>query len=194
MSMSATETATGEHAGVNELTPQVLRTAFGSFPSGVTAVAALVDGQPMGMAASSFTSVSLDPALVSVCVAHTSFTWRALAGAASIGISVLAEHHGETARNLAARGPDKFARVDWSADEAGAVFIHDAALWLRCSIRESIPVGDHDIVVFQVVALDRFDGVAPMVFHGSGFQGLNGGSAKPVLLRNGWGWEFDPFS
>jgi flavin reductase (DIM6/NTAB) family NADH-FMN oxidoreductase RutF len=194
MSMGTTEAVTGEHAGGDELTPQVLRTAFGSFPSGVTAIAAMVGGQPMGMAASSFTSVSLEPPLVSVCVAHTSFTWKALAEAPSIGVSVLAEHHGETARNLAAKGPDKFARVDWSADDGGAVFIHDAALWLRCRIHDSIAVGDHDIVVLRVDGLDRFDGVSPMVFHGSGFHGLNARSSKPVLLRNGWGWEFDPFS
>ncbi|MET0953006.1 MAG: flavin reductase family protein [Aeromicrobium sp.] len=187
-------TATGVHAGADELTPQVLRAAFGAFPSGVTAVAALVDGQPVGMAASSFTSVSLEPALVSVCVAHTSSTWKALSTAPSIGVSVLAEHHGETARFLAARGQDKFASVDWSAAGDGSVFIHDAALWLRCSIHESIPVGDHDIVVLRVDALDRFDGVSPMIFHGSGFHGLNGATPKRVLLRNGWGWEFDPFS
>jgi flavin reductase (DIM6/NTAB) family NADH-FMN oxidoreductase RutF len=192
MTMSA-ETMTAVHAGPGELTPQLLRSAFGSFPSGVTAIAAMVDGQPLGMAASSFTSVSLDPALVSVCVAHTSSTWKALAAAPRIGVSVLAEHHGEAVRSLAARVPDRFAAIEWSADEAGAVFIHDSALWLRCSIHDAIPVGDHDIVVFEIESLDRFDGVAPMVFHGSRFHGLARG-AKRVPLRNGWGWELDPSS
>ncbi|WGL54144.1 flavin reductase family protein [Nocardioides sp. BP30] len=186
-------TVTTGHAGAGELTPQVLRTAFAAFPSGVTAVAAMVDGRPMGMAASSFTSVSLEPALVSVCVAHTSSTWKLLAAAPRIGVSVLAEHHGETARSLAARGEEKFANVEWSADEAGAIFIHDSALWLRCSIHDAIAVGDHDIVVLEVESLDRFEGVAPMVFHGSGFHGMSRGT-KRVPLRNGWGWEFDPFS
>jgi flavin reductase (DIM6/NTAB) family NADH-FMN oxidoreductase RutF len=192
MTMSAAIVTTG-HAGPGELTPQLLRSAFGAFPSGVTAVAAMVEGRPLGMAASSFTSVSLDPALVSVCVAHTSSTWKALAAAPRIGVSVLAEHHGEAARSLAARVPDRFAGIEWSADEAGAVFIHDAALWLRCAIHDAIPVGDHDIVVFEIESLDWFDGVAPMIFHGSRFHGLDRGERR-VPLRNGWGGEFDPFS
>jgi flavin reductase (DIM6/NTAB) family NADH-FMN oxidoreductase RutF len=56
-----------------------LRQAFGAFPSGVTAFCGLIDGLAEGMAASSFTSVSLDPPLVSVCVANTSTTWPKLA-------------------------------------------------------------------------------------------------------------------
>ena len=60
------------------LTADVLRHAFGLFPSGVTAVCGIVDGHPAGLAASSFTSVSLDPPLVSVCIAHTSSTWPIL--------------------------------------------------------------------------------------------------------------------
>ena len=56
----------------------LLRQAFGCFPSGVTAFCGMLGGVPEGMAASSFTSVSLDPALVSVCVANTSSTWPRL--------------------------------------------------------------------------------------------------------------------
>lgn len=52
-----------------------LRPAFGCFPSGVTAVCADVDGVPAGLAASSFTSVSVEPPLVSVCMQHSSTTW-----------------------------------------------------------------------------------------------------------------------
>jgi flavin reductase (DIM6/NTAB) family NADH-FMN oxidoreductase RutF len=68
--------------------PQQLRRVFGSFPSGVAAVAALVAGEPVGIAASSFTSVSLDPPLVSVCIAHTSTTWPVLRTASRLGVSI----------------------------------------------------------------------------------------------------------
>lgn len=67
-----------------------LRRAFGCFPSGIT-VCALVDGTPVGMAASSFTSVSLAPPLVSVCIQHTSTTWPVLRNRPRLGLSVLAE-------------------------------------------------------------------------------------------------------
>ena len=75
-----------------DLDPARLREAFGVFPSGVVAVAAEVDGSLVGMAASSFTSVSLEPALVSFSVANTSKTWSTLRRAGHLGLTVLADH------------------------------------------------------------------------------------------------------
>src|SRR5690606_13074244 len=66
-----------------------LRRVYGAYPTGVTAVAGLVGGRPVGIAASSFVPVSLTPPLVSVCVAHTSTTWPLLRDLPRIGISVL---------------------------------------------------------------------------------------------------------
>ncbi|HEX2744921.1 MAG TPA: flavin reductase, partial [Streptosporangiaceae bacterium] len=69
--------------------PRWLRHVFGAFPSGVAVVAAVVDNTPVGIAASSFTSVSLDPALVSLCIAHTSTTWPVLREVPRLGVSIL---------------------------------------------------------------------------------------------------------
>jgi flavin reductase (DIM6/NTAB) family NADH-FMN oxidoreductase RutF len=69
--------------------PTWLRHVFGAFPSGVAVVAAVVDTAPVGIAASSFTSVSLDPALVSLCIAHTSTTWPVLREVPRLGVSIL---------------------------------------------------------------------------------------------------------
>ena len=77
-----------------DLDPAQLRQAFGIFPSGVVAVAAEVDGRLVGLAASSFTSVSLDPPLVSFSIANTSKTWPDLRRASHLGVTVLAHHHG----------------------------------------------------------------------------------------------------
>jgi len=77
-------------AAAQELDSTLLRQAFGCFPTGVTAFCGLADGRPEGFAASSFTSVSLEPALVSICVANTSETWPKLARMKRLGISVLA--------------------------------------------------------------------------------------------------------
>jgi len=152
--------------------PNVLRQAFGSFPTGVVAVCSLVGGVPVGMAASSFTSVSLEPALVSVCVASTSTTWPVLRDAARIGVSVLAEHHGDICRNLAAKTGDRFAGVAWSATEQGSVFLDDAVVRLDCSIAQQVPAGDHDIIVLQVHDLSHEPARPPLVFHGSRFHRL----------------------
>jgi flavin reductase (DIM6/NTAB) family NADH-FMN oxidoreductase RutF len=154
-----------------------LRRVFGAFPTGVTAVAALSDGGPLGIAASSFTSVSLDPPVVSVCTAHSSTTWPRLRQVPKVGISVLGAHQEDACRRLGARGEDprgadKFATLRWRATEGGAVFVEGASAWLECSVYREVTVGDHDIVLLLVHELDSDPSVAPLVFHGSRFRRL----------------------
>jgi flavin reductase (DIM6/NTAB) family NADH-FMN oxidoreductase RutF len=150
----------------------LLRQAYGCFPSGVTAFCGLLDGVAEGMAASSFTSVSLDPPLVSVCVANTSTTWPKLARLDRLGLSVLAGDHAPIAKQLAAKTGDRFSGVDWTATDSGAVFMHGATLWLECAPFKRIEAGDHEIVVLQIVALAMYPDVTPMVFHRSNFHEL----------------------
>lgn len=150
----------------------LLRQAFGCFPSGVTAFCGMIDGRPEGMAASSFTSVSLAPALVSVCVAKTSSTWPRLATLERLGLSVLASEHGTVARSLASKHVDRFRGVNWTSAESGAVFVHGATLWLDCSVYSVVAAGDHDIVLLAIEALAMYPDVAPMVFHRSHFHDL----------------------
>jgi flavin reductase (DIM6/NTAB) family NADH-FMN oxidoreductase RutF len=150
----------------------LLRQAFGCFPSGVTAFCGMVDGVPEGMTASSFTSVSMDPALVSVCVAKTSSTWPRLADVSRLGLSVLAGEHRSVARSLASKNGQRFGGVDWVATDSGAVFVHGATLWLECSVYEVVVAGDHAIVLLRIEALDMYPDVPPMVFHRSGFHEL----------------------
>lgn len=157
---------------VDKLEPSALRTAFGSFPSGVTAFCGLVDGAPQGLTASSFTSVSLDPPLVSVCVARSSSSWPKLAGLQRLGLSVLSSEQGEVARRLASRGEDRFSDVDWHATETGSVLIPGALLWLECVPYEVVTAGDHEIVLLEVVWLAFAPDVSPMVFHRSTFWEL----------------------
>jgi flavin reductase (DIM6/NTAB) family NADH-FMN oxidoreductase RutF len=156
----------------NAVDPDALRRVFAAFPTGVTAVAALVDGAPVGLAANSFTSVSLDPPMVSVCVAHSSTTWPALRTVARCGVSILGAHHEEACRQLSARGTDRFAALDWRAAADGAVVISGGSAWFDCSIERHIPAGDHDIVLLRVHDLDVDSTVAPLVFHGSQFRRL----------------------
>ncbi|OJY53572.1 flavin reductase family protein [Pseudonocardia sp. 73-21] len=152
-------------------TGEQLRTAFGCFPSGVTAVCADVNGTPVGLAASSFTSVSVEPPLVSVCMQHTSTTWPVLRNRSRLGLSVLAEGHDDICARLARKTGDRFAGTDWVADD-GAVFVHGATLWLSCTIHTEVPAGDHDIVLLHVLGIRADTTAAPLVFHGSRFRRL----------------------
>lgn len=154
------------------LRPAELRKAFGTFPTGVTAVAALVDGVPAGLAASSFTSVSLDPPLISVCVAHESTTWPLLRDRPRLGISVLGAHQESVGRQLAARDRDRFADLDWRATSEGAVLVGGTGAWFDCSVEQLVRAGDHDIVLLRIHELDTDHSVAPLVFHAGGFHRL----------------------
>ncbi|MFB9467732.1 flavin reductase family protein [Streptomyces cinereospinus] len=151
-----------------------LRRAFGCFPSGVTALCALSDGEPMGLAASSFTSVSLDPPLVSVCIQHTSRTWPKLREQPRLGLSVLAEEQDEVCARLASKEGDRFAGVDWFASDGGSVFVHGATLWLDCTVSEEVRCGDHDIVLLNVHGLSAAPDASPLIFHASRFRRLAG--------------------
>ena len=149
-----------------------LRRVFGCFPSGVIAVCAVIDGEPVGMAASSFTSVSVAPPLVSICVQNSSTTWPRLRRRRRLGVSVLAEHHGEACLSLSRKVGDRFAGVRWTGLPSGGVFIHGATAWLDCRLHAEVPAGDHTIALLEICALVADPDTPPLVFHGSRFRRL----------------------
>jgi flavin reductase (DIM6/NTAB) family NADH-FMN oxidoreductase RutF len=156
------------------LEPSVLREAFSHFPSGVVAIAAEVDGARLGMAASTFVPVSLDPPLVSFCVQNTSQTWPQLAALPVVGISVLGETHDQAVRTLAAKTGDRFAGMETTSSEAGAVFVHGTCMWLEGEIDQEVSAGDHTIVILRIRDVTVHSDVAPIVFHRSRFRRLGG--------------------
>ena len=155
-----------------DLDPATLRRVLGAFPTGVTALAALVDGEPVGMAANSFTSVSLDPPLVSVCVATTSSTWPKLRRATRLGVSVLSHEQEAASRSLASRGVDRFAGLSWHATDDGAILLDGATAWFDCAVEREIRAGDHEIVLLNVHGLGTDPLTPPLVFHGSRYRRL----------------------
>lgn len=150
-----------------------LRQVFGRFPSGVTAVCALDDdGTPVGLAASSFVAVSLDPPLVGLCVQHTSTTWPRLRERARLGLSVLGAGQDRACRQLASKQGDRFAGLDLQPTEDGALLLGGASAWLDCSIDATVTAGDHDLVLLLVHRQCTHPGPGPLVFHESGFHEL----------------------
>ena len=158
--------------GNTELSPAALRDAFGHFPSGVIAVAAEVDGSRVGLAASTFVPVSLDPPLVSFCVQNTSETWPRLEKLPALGISLLHEGHDSAARTLAAKPGDRFAGLTTVSTETGALFIDGTCVWLESEIEQLVPAGDHTIVIMRIREITVHDAGAPIVFHRSRFKRL----------------------
>lgn len=149
-----------------------LRQIFGRFPTGVTALCAMDEGQPVGMTASAFVAVSLKPALVSVCIKHGSWTWRQLRTRERIGISFLGDSHAATARQLAQTTGDRFNGLAYEVTVDGALFLADATARLECSVEQEIAAGDHDIVLFRLHRASVADGIMPLIFHSSDFRTL----------------------
>jgi flavin reductase (DIM6/NTAB) family NADH-FMN oxidoreductase RutF len=135
--------------------PRELRRAFGAFPTGVTICATLdAQGEPVGFTANSFTSVSLDPPLLLVCLAASASSFGAFRDAGRFGVSVLGAAQRETSTLFATRGADKFASVAWGPRRTGAPLIEGAVAWFDCETDRILPAGDHAILLGRVVAFD----------------------------------------
>lgn len=160
--------ATEESVGTVALASDVLRNAYGHFPTGVVAICAEVEGQKEALIVSSFVSVSLDPPLVAFCPQNTSSTWSRLEKADRLGVSVLGEHHDRVARAMASRTGDRFAGVEVESRRGGALLVSGASAWFETSIERVVSAGDHQLVLMRVHALDTHD-PAPTIFHRSRF-------------------------
>ena len=131
------------------------RNVLAQWPSGVTVVTTLVDGVRHGMTASSFSSVSLDPPLVSVCLDRRLYSHTLIAESGVFGVNVLAKDQAEVARVFAGMVPDvedRFASESWTTAETGVPLLESALGWLDCKVVHEYPGGDHTIFVGEVVA------------------------------------------
>ncbi len=126
-----------------------LRSVMASFPTGVTVVAARSNGgEPIGLTVNSFTSVSLEPPLVLVCIGHGSNSHDAIIEAGGFAISVLSAAQEAVAIRFAKRPSEsRFDDVDWGEAPSGHPVINGASAWLDCTIHEVIEAGDHSILL-----------------------------------------------
>ncbi|MGH3366950.1 MAG: flavin reductase family protein [Nocardioidaceae bacterium] len=157
--------------------PDLFRAAMGRFASGVTVVSTVQDGVDHAMTASAFTSVSLDPPLVLVCVDKTTRFHQAVALSRRWGVSILAGSQLPVARWLAVRGRRLDGQLDAfphrRGEHTGAALLEHALCHLECRTWEMYDGGDHTIVVGQVVALEMGpDDQTPMLFYRSDFDAL----------------------
>ena len=157
--------------GNGHLDSRRFRSVLGRFATGVVAITALDPdtGDPCGLAANSFTSVSLDPPLVAFCVAHTSTTWPRVRGAKVLTVNVLAEHQQPVCAQLAASGGDKFAGLDWTVSPGGNPVLDGTLAWIDCAVEAEHLAGDHMIVVARVLQLDTHHEGGPLVFFRGGY-------------------------
>jgi flavin reductase (DIM6/NTAB) family NADH-FMN oxidoreductase RutF len=123
----------------------------GTFLTGVTVVTTReADGAPRGMTANSFTSVSLDPPLVLVCIGRGSSNIDAFQAADHFAVNILGDGQSEVATAFAARGIDRFATVTHRAASTGAPVLEDCLSWFDCTLHQRVDAGDHVILIGRV--------------------------------------------
>jgi 3-hydroxy-9,10-secoandrosta-1,3,5(10)-triene-9,17-dione monooxygenase reductase component len=148
--------------------PDVFRSVLGHLPTGVTVLTAFGTDGPVGMAANSVSSVSLDPPMLLVCPATSSTTWPAIRESGRFCVNVMAGHHESVTRQFAKRDTDRFAGAAWRERSAGPA-LEDAVAWIECEVLQEHEAGDHTIVVAAVVALDAIADREPLVFFRGGY-------------------------
>ncbi|PVA10628.1 flavin reductase [Pelagivirga sediminicola] len=132
--------------------PRELRNALGAFATGVTVVTATqADGTPRGFTANSFTSVSLDPPLVLVCVAKTAGSCEVMEASDHMAINILAEDQRDVSGSFASRNGTRFEGVDWWTGASGAPILPGTAAMLDCTMERTIEAGDHVILMGRVI-------------------------------------------
>lgn len=145
------------------------RQVLGRFATGVTVVTGLAGEDPVGLAVNSFTSVSLEPALVAFCVSRRSRTWPRLRTTGAFCVNILAEDQEALSRAFASRPPDRFRGVGWRPGPSGAPILAGVLAWIDCTVEAEHDAGDHVIVVGRVGELDLGHDGRPLVFYRGGY-------------------------
>ncbi|NNH68502.1 flavin reductase family protein [Nocardia uniformis] len=146
-----------------------LRAVLAQWATGVVIVTTTRDdGQRHGMTASSFTSVALDPPLVSICLASTSTTCRLIRRSGVFAINVLGHDHEDISRRFASPNidvGDRFGLGQWQRAPSGAAVLTDAVAWLDCAVAACHPAGDHTIVLGLVQEAAAPRPAPPLIYH-----------------------------
>ena len=155
------------------------RRVLGHYPTGVTVVTAACPGGPEGMTIGSFTSVSLEPPLVSFCPARVSDSWIRIRDVGSFCVNVLGDDQADVSATFASKAENRFDGLTTRVEATGAPVIEGCLAWIDCRIHAVHPGGDHDIVVGEVVALgiaddDSGQARGPLVFLKGGYGRVEG--------------------
>jgi len=162
------------------------RRAMSSFATGVTVVTvACPDGSMHGLTVNSFTSVSLDPMLVLVCLDQASRGAGLIERAGAFVVNVLSAGQQDISRWFANRhrpaGSTMFDGVPFEPGVTGCPVLVDAAASFDCRLRQSHRAGDHLIVLGEVVALEHRPELEPLIFHAGTYKSLERESRPAVL-------------
>lgn len=130
---------------------RLLRDAFGAFMTGVTVVTTYdMQGQPIGFTANSFSSVSLDPALLLVSIDKRSANFESFTQCSHFAINILAEQQKDVSNIFSQKIDDRFSHVQWHKGEFNTPLLDDSSAWFECAMHHVVDAGDHAILIGKV--------------------------------------------
>jgi flavin reductase (DIM6/NTAB) family NADH-FMN oxidoreductase RutF len=153
--------------------PDEFRHVVGHFASGVTVITTWdAEGRPTGLTANAFTSVSLDPPLVLVCVDHKAQSYPAIQASGRFAVNILATGQEALSKRFALSGGDKFDGIDWSKGPGGLPLLTGSLAFMECHTVHAYPGGDHTIFVGRVEAVQA-QAAEPLLYYRGKYSRLS---------------------
>lgn len=172
---------------MSNLDPKALRQAFGTFLTGVTVVTAKsASGELVGFTANSFTSVSMEPPLLLVCPGKSLGSYPVFENCSHFAVNVLAQDQQDISNHFASFDGDRFADVDWQADEFGTPILTGASTHFSCSTHQRVDAGDHMVLFGEIQAFSS-TGDEGLGYSNQGYFSLGlerGAGEAPATVRS----------
>jgi flavin reductase (DIM6/NTAB) family NADH-FMN oxidoreductase RutF len=150
------------------------RTGLSRFASGVTVVTTQdAEARPLGITVSAFTSLSLDPPLVLVCIERGAYIHDAFQASGVFVVNLLAAEQEDLSRLFASREADKFAGVGYTRGLDGVPVLNDTLAAIECRLKQAHEGGDHTIFVGEVEKVTVRDGGQPLLYYRGGYARLS---------------------
>jgi len=152
----------------------MFRNTLGLFVTGVTIITTRdQEGDPVGITANSFNSVSLDPPLILWSVGQNARSLEAFRAATSFAVHILRDDQAELSQRFATSGTDKFSGLALDPGLGNAPLLPDCAARLECSLHAKYPAGDHVLFIAKVEQLSSDPTAMPLVYHGGRYAALS---------------------
>lgn len=159
----------------HSIDPTTLRAAFGGFASGVCVIGVeTADGEQFGATVNSFTSVSLAPPLLLVCLGHYMRSHDAMVQARGFGISVLAENQQSLSVRFASRGGPKWEGLEPERGGCGGLLVPGALTHFDCATERTLSIGDHTLLIGRVLACHTNKNERPLLYFRGRYDAITG--------------------
>ena len=148
------------------------RAVLGRFATGVTVVTALAPRKRnVGITVTAFTSVSLEPPLVAICIDHSASVYNAMSKASQFVVNILSEGQETIARRFAETGPNRFEGIGFERAQNGAAILADVLGYVECDVIARHEAGDHDVIIGRVEVAMAAEG-KPLLYYRGGYAQL----------------------